>query len=359
MYFYGIDDILEIMLTHLLLINFTFPKVTYNLEWNEDMHYGLVEVVGQYFKVITVYQEYKELKLPTQNWAEKHDYGEKYYASMVKNLKQKKCHETTNDEFYVTLNFLFDILEGKEDISNMNLPEFRKYCIEAGHFYVAALILDDYFEQLDTKPYECMCDMMDAFYNVFHSKFPFLSRKEETKNVVNSIYRMPMKDWWHKYGFTADRDDCPSPTEFHYFIFWWELPSRKIKPSPPTPTWENSFGNQLNNDNNDSVSPYLDVNLRTDDVFQMLDEKEGKTNGDDDLAMMALTKYNQVTKHIWLADSGTSSHMCIQDDGMFNVKMVLFKVTIGNGNLMVSPKLGDIWMTFQTKEGKKMFLLWD
>ena len=51
--------------------------------------------------------------------------------------------------------------------------------------------------------------------------------------------------------------------------------------------------------------------------------------------------------------------MCIQDDGMFNVKMILSKVTIGNGKSMVSPKLGDIWMSFQTKEGKKMFLLED
>ena len=51
--------------------------------------------------------------------------------------------------------------------------------------------------------------------------------------------------------------------------------------------------------------------------------------------------------------------MCIQDNGMFNVKMVLSKVTIGNGKSMVSPKLGDIWMSFQTKEGKKIFLLED
>ena len=70
MYFCGIDNILEIMMTHLLSINFTFPNITYNLEWNEDMHYGLVKVVGQYFKVITVYQENKELKVPTKNWAE-------------------------------------------------------------------------------------------------------------------------------------------------------------------------------------------------------------------------------------------------------------------------------------------------
>ena len=100
----------------------------------------------------------------------------------------------------------------------------------------------------------------------------------------------------------------------------------------------------------------MELSLKNDDVCEMLDDKEGKTNRDNDLAMMALTKYNHVTKHIWLADSGASSHMCIQDDGMFNVKMVLSKVTIGNSKSRVSPF---IWMTFQTKEGKKMFLLED
>ena len=72
----------------------------------------------------------------------------------------------------------------------------------------------------------------------------------------------------------------------------------------------------------------MELSLKNGGVDEMLEDNKGTTNGDeenDDLAMMALTKYNQVTKHIWLADSGASSHMCIQDDGMFNVKMVIFK----------------------------------
>ena len=124
MYFYGIDDILKIILTHLLSINFTFPKITYNLEWNKDMHYGLVEVVGQYFKVITKYKEHKQLKLPAQNWAKKHDYGEKYYGSIVKILKRKRCNEASNDKFYVTLNYLYEVLKGRDGFSNLNLPAF-------------------------------------------------------------------------------------------------------------------------------------------------------------------------------------------------------------------------------------------
>ena len=81
---------------------------------------------------------------------------------MVKILKRKGCHEATNDEFYVTLTFLLDTIKGKTDISNMNLQGFRDYCVEAGHFYVAAQILDNYLEQLDTKKHEFMCDMTNV-----------------------------------------------------------------------------------------------------------------------------------------------------------------------------------------------------
>ena len=55
----------------------------------------------------------------------------------------------------------------------------------------------------------------------------------------------------------------------------------------PTLTWGNPFENQLNNDNNDSVSPYLDVNLKNDDDCETIEE-EGESNGKDELAMMHL-----------------------------------------------------------------------
>ena len=88
-------------------------------------------------------------------------------------------------------------------------------------------------------------------------------------------------------------------------------------------------GNQTNDNNNNSVSPYLDLSWKDDRVDEIMDDNEETDEKTDELAMMALTKYNQVTKHIWLADSGANSHMCIQDDGMFNVKMIFSKVTIG------------------------------
>ena len=69
---------------------------------------------------------------------------------------------------------------------------------------------------------------------------------------------------------------------------WGRVPLPKgEKPSQPIQTQGNPFRNQLNNDNNDSVSPYLECSLKNDDVCDMLDDNKGKTNRDDDLAMMA------------------------------------------------------------------------
>ena len=94
----------------------------------------LVEVIGQYFKVITNQQDHHVRRFSTKVWDEKHNHGEKYYSSMVKVLKQRKLQEFTNDEFSIALDFLLDVLDGKIVFYNFNLPEFREYCIEAGHF---------------------------------------------------------------------------------------------------------------------------------------------------------------------------------------------------------------------------------
>ena len=83
---------------------------------------------------------------------------------------------------------------------------------------MGALILDAYLEQLDTRASESDCSMKDAFHTMFYSEFTFLPLRDEPGNILNAIYRMPVKDWWHKYGFTADREDYPAPTNDHYFV---------------------------------------------------------------------------------------------------------------------------------------------
>ena len=150
MYFYGIENVIDIILPYLLTTGFILPDETYNLAWDEHMNYGLVEVIGQYFKVITNQQDHHVRRFSTKVWDDKHEHGEKYYALMVKVLKRRELQESTNDEFSIALYFLLDILDGKIVFHNFNLPEFREYCIEAGHFYVGALILDDYVEQVET-----------------------------------------------------------------------------------------------------------------------------------------------------------------------------------------------------------------
>ena len=116
---------------------------------------------------------------------------------------------------------------------------------------------------------------------------------------------MPIKDWWNKYAFNDDKNH-PAPTTDKYCKTWWQ---RKSKPPPARPqlTWGTVPENQNNNNNNNSVSPYLDLTLENDKIHEMMEENDGSIEENVELAMMALTKYNQVTKNIWLADSGASS----------------------------------------------------
>ena len=114
-----------------------------------------------------------------------------YYSSMVKILKWRKRKEATNDEFCIALNFILDVLDGRIMFYNFNLPEFCEYCIEAGHFYVGALILDDYLEQVDTLDKESHYCLHDAFCKAFVGK-SFLP--ESPKNILTSLYKMPIKD---------------------------------------------------------------------------------------------------------------------------------------------------------------------
>jgi hypothetical protein len=43
---------------------------------------------------------------------------------------------------------------------------------------------------------------------------------------------------------------------------------------------------------------------------------------------------------IWICDSGASSHYCVSDKGMFDVRDIDEKISVGNGNLLVATKIG-------------------
>jgi hypothetical protein len=42
---------------------------------------------------------------------------------------------------------------------------------------------------------------------------------------------------------------------------------------------------------------------------------------------------------IWICDSGATSHDCVSDIGMFDVRNIDEKIRVGNGNLLVATKI--------------------
>ena len=67
-----------------------------------------------------------------------------------------------------------------------------------------------------------------------------------------------------------------------------------------------------------------------------------------DVALVTTEHIHTITKNTWLADSGASAHMTHTDTGMFNIKMIESKVTIGNGKSLTAVKMGSVRVQFAT-----------
>jgi hypothetical protein len=53
------------------------------------------------------------------------------------------------------------------------------------------------------------------------------------------------------------------------------------------------------------------------------------------------TSQNEIlTDNIWICDSGACGHYCKSDKGLFNVKDINEKITVGNGESMKAIKVG-------------------
>jgi len=62
-------------------------------------------------------------------------------------------------------------------------------------------------------------------------------------------------------------------------------------------------------------------------------------------------------KHLWLVDSGASSHLTNNLEGMFNIRNLEFRITVGDGKSMMSPKVGDLKLKFKEKNRYEEILL--
>jgi hypothetical protein len=61
-----------------------------------------------------------------------------------------------------------------------------------------------------------------------------------------------------------------------------------------------------------------------------------------DMVFAATSDAEEFDDDIWICDSGASSHYCVSDRGMFDVKHIDEKIRVGNGNLLVATKIGNL-----------------
>jgi hypothetical protein len=61
-----------------------------------------------------------------------------------------------------------------------------------------------------------------------------------------------------------------------------------------------------------------------------------------------------MSEDIWICDSGASGHYSMSMEGMFNIRDIDEKVTVGNGNIMVATKVGSLRRQVIQLDGSKL-----
>jgi hypothetical protein len=61
-----------------------------------------------------------------------------------------------------------------------------------------------------------------------------------------------------------------------------------------------------------------------------------------DMVFAATLDAEEFADDILICDSSASSHCCVSDRGMFDVRNIDEKIRVGNGNLLVATKIGNI-----------------
>jgi hypothetical protein len=73
-----------------------------------------------------------------------------------------------------------------------------------------------------------------------------------------------------------------------------------------------------------------------------------------DMVFAATSDAEEFNDDIWICESGASSHYCVSDKGMFDVKHIDEKIRVRNGNLLVATKIGNIKLNVTQIDGTKI-----
>ena len=102
-----------------------------------------MEVVGQYFKLLTNYQVDNRIKY-SGKWDIKHDISEQYLNSMIIALNQRDVSKLYEDRGDLVFELLYNILNKYCVIEDLKLGEFEEYCNKMDYFTVAARIISQW-----------------------------------------------------------------------------------------------------------------------------------------------------------------------------------------------------------------------
>jgi C2H2 zinc-finger/Zinc knuckle len=73
-----------------------------------------------------------------------------------------------------------------------------------------------------------------------------------------------------------------------------------------------------------------------------------------DVAFTSIENSKDLDKEIWIGDSGSSSHYCNDDKGLFHYKIISKEITVGNGDVMIAEKVGKLQCYVEQDDGGKV-----
>jgi hypothetical protein len=79
----------------------------------------------------------------------------------------------------------------------------------------------------------------------------------------------------------------------------------------------------------------------------------------EDTALAMIDKSTNKNTKLWLGDTGASCHMTYCDKGMYDFEMVTSNVTVGNGSVMKTHKIGKKKLKFTNSNGKQFNIIFE
>jgi hypothetical protein len=75
-----------------------------------------------------------------------------------------------------------------------------------------------------------------------------------------------------------------------------------------------------------------------------------------DIVLSSVESKEEVDHEIWIGDSSVLYHYCNDDEDLYEYQTISEEITVGNGNVMITKKVGKLRCGILQKNGEKLIV---